>query len=64
MVKKLTWKQARERTGKTQADMARHLNISRQLYGLKENYKRTMRIDEGIEIARLAGIDINMIRTH
>ncbi len=62
MPKKLTWEQARNKTGLTSAEMAKHLGMSRQLYYMKENYMRVMRVEEAVEIAKLAGVSLESIK--
>lgn len=58
MGNKLTWTEVREKTGMTSSEMAEHLGLSRQLYHMKECYKRVMRVEEAVEIARLAKVDL------
>ena len=62
MPKKLTWEQVRLKTGMTGTEMANHLGISRQLYYMKENYMRVMRVEEAVEIAKLAGVSLESIK--
>lgn len=62
MAELLTWKQVRDKTGMTQAEMARKLDISPQLYQMKETYVRPMRVEEAVEIAKIAGIDLRRIK--
>lgn len=61
MADKLTWEQVRKKTGMKSAEMAEHLGLSRQLYQMKETYKRVMRVEEAVEIARLAKVDLKDI---
>lgn len=42
--------------------MAKHLGMSRQLYYMKENYMRVMRVEEAVEIAKLAGVSLESIK--
>lgn len=62
MAEKLTWEQVREKTGMSRAEMAKYLGMSRQLYHMKENYKRTMRVEEAVEIAKLAKVDLLSVK--
>ena len=62
MPKKLTWEQVRLKTGMTGTEMAKHLGISRQLYYMKEKYMRVMRVEEAVEIAKLAGVSLDSIK--
>lgn len=63
----MTWKELRERIGLTTNEMARELGMSKQLYSLKENYKRSMKLEEALAIQKIAErnnlyIDLNDIR--
>lgn len=60
-MEKMTWTEVRKKTGMTSAEMADHLGISRPLYQMKETYKRVMRVEEAVEIARVAGVDLQDI---
>ena len=62
MDKKMTWAEVREKTGMSSAEMADHLGISRQLYYMKENYQRVMRVEEAVEIARLAKVSLQRVQ--
>lgn len=42
----------------TQADMARKLGMSRQLYQMKESGKRQFKLDEAIAISKMSGVDL------
>ncbi len=62
MENKLTWKDLREKTGKTISEMAECLGMSRQLYQMKETYKRPMRVEEAVEISRLSHTDLSKVK--
>lgn len=55
---KKTWRDIRESMNLTQADMARKLGMSRQLYQMKESGKRQFKLDEAIAISKMSGVDL------
>lgn len=59
---KMTWTEVREKTGMSISEMAEHLGMSRQLYQMKETYKRVMRVEEAVEIARLAKVKLDHVQ--
>lgn len=46
----------------TQAEMARKLGMSRQLYQMKECGRRQFRLDEAIEISKMSGVDLTDVQ--
>ena len=60
-MRKKTWKEAREEKGIKQEELARKLGMSRELYNMKENYKRKVTLVEGLNIEKILNIDIHDI---
>lgn len=57
-----TWREIREQLGMTQEELSGKIGITRDLYSLKENYKRPMRLEEALIISRLSGIDLREVK--
>lgn len=61
---KKTWKDIRDMLGYTQQQMADLIGISRELYQMKETYKRPMKVNEAVIICKESGVDITSIQTN
>jgi len=59
---KKTWRDIRESMNLTQADMARKLGMSRQLYQMKECGRRQFKLDEAIAISKMSGVDLKDVQ--
>ena len=62
MAEKKTWKEIREQLGMTQQELSDKIGITRDLYCMKENYKRPMRLEEALIISQLSGVDLREVR--
>ena len=56
-----TWKQAREEKGMKQVEVAEKLGMSRELYNMKENYKRAISTVEALQLEKILNVDIHDI---
>ena len=60
---KMTWADIRHSLNMTQAEMAKELDMSVQLYQLKETYKRGMKLSEAAKILEMADLELRDVRT-
>lgn len=58
VTRKLTWKEAREKAGMSQAKVAKEVGMSVQSYNQKENYQRSMKLSEGLLVCKVLGTKI------
>lgn len=61
-MQKMTWADVRHKLNMTQAEMAKKLDISVQLYQMKETYKRRMNLDEAAIILKMANVKLEDVQ--